>query len=55
MKITTTIKCFDECCGGCLIGETDEEDVIVFKCNECNEENGRGVIKWNQVNLKTQT
>jgi len=43
-NIETTILCPDspDCCG-CINGERNEEGVIVFSCNECGQEVGRGI------------
>jgi len=44
----TSIPCFNhpDCCG-CLNGYWDEiEKIWRFRCNECNQESGRGLEKW---------
>ena len=42
--IETTILCPDspDCCG-CINGKRNKEGVIIFSCNECGQEVGRGV------------
>lgn len=42
--IETTIVCSDspDCCG-CINGKRDKTGVIVFTCNECGQEVGRGI------------
>jgi len=40
----TTIPCNEspDCCG-CLIAY-QQDSLLVFKCNECNKEAGRGIV-----------